>query len=342
MKKLYYIANIRIPTEKAHGIQIMKMCEAFSHQGVEVELVVPERSSDIKEDVFDYYQVERNFTMTRLWCLDWVRFGKLGFWIESLTFAERVFWHIVFEDGVFYTRDEFMAACLSLIGKKTVWEVHMGQRNFLAKLVVKMGVPLVTISQGLKDLYSSAHKILVSPDAVDVIRFDLAITKEEAREKLGLPEDKKIVMYTGSLYKRKGVETLREASKAWGEDIQCIIVSGKPYKEIPLYLKAADVLVLPNSSKDPISQLYTSPMKLFEYMASGKPIVTSDVPSAREILDDSEAYFFTPDDAESLAHVIKRVFEDPSLAQSKAEAARIKADKYTWDKRAEQIIEFIS
>ncbi|HRY62339.1 MAG TPA: hypothetical protein P5056_01035 [Candidatus Paceibacterota bacterium] len=59
--KISYLANIRIPTDRAHGIQIMKTCEALSSQGVVVELVVPSRKNSIKEDPFSYYQVKENF-----------------------------------------------------------------------------------------------------------------------------------------------------------------------------------------------------------------------------------------------------------------------------------------
>ena len=80
--KLLYIANIRLPTEKAHGIQIMKMCEAFAHEGVNVELVVPRRFNVIKEDPFAYYGVGKNFTTTRIPSFDLIAFGKIGFFVQ--------------------------------------------------------------------------------------------------------------------------------------------------------------------------------------------------------------------------------------------------------------------
>ena len=59
--KILYLAQIRLPTEKAHGIQIMKTCEAFAEQGAEVVLVVPSHRGDIRQDPFEYYRVKRNF-----------------------------------------------------------------------------------------------------------------------------------------------------------------------------------------------------------------------------------------------------------------------------------------
>ena len=90
--RLFYIQNIRIPTEKAHGIQIMKMCQAFGlHHDVEVTLIAPKRFNKIKKDPFDYYGVTKSFKLRKLPCLDLVPLdkyiGRLGLWITSVSFA---------------------------------------------------------------------------------------------------------------------------------------------------------------------------------------------------------------------------------------------------------------
>jgi hypothetical protein len=344
MSTLYYIANVRMPTEKAHGIQIAKMCEAFAGHGLQVELVVPARSSVVTEDPFSYYKVRKNFSITKLWCIDALRFGWPGFWIESITFAQSVAWHVLRKQGTFYTREEFLAFCLTLLGKQVVWEAHMGQQNWFVRFLVRRRVPIVVISGGLLNLYRemgvAKELLLVAHDAVDVAQFDLPISKIEARETLGLSAEAKIVLYTGSRYAWKGVETLEQA-RALLPGMQVLIVSGKPYAEIPLYLRAADVLVIPNSAKEDISRLYTSPMKLFEYMASGTPVASSDLPSIREVLDDSTACFFAPDNAEGLAQAVGRILSDPAAAQQRSKRARLKVEEYSWHERARTIMLFI-
>src|SRR5262245_52079 len=90
--RITYITNSRLPTEKAHGIQIMKTIEAIASLGYSVELVIPNRKNPIQEDLFSFYGVKKNIEVIRLWCLDSVRFGFLGFIIEWLSFAENVFW----------------------------------------------------------------------------------------------------------------------------------------------------------------------------------------------------------------------------------------------------------
>ena len=89
-----------------------------------------------------------------------------------------------------------------------------------------------------------------------------------------------------------------------------------------------------------VSARFTSPLKLFTYMASGIPIVASDIPSIREVLASDECFFFVPDDAESLANTIVLALND-STSASRAEAAKIKCIEYTWDSRSRKIIDSI-
>ena len=369
MKKLIYIANIRLPTEKAHGIQIMKMCEAFAEQGLEVSLVVPRRFNKIKEDPFDYYKIKQNFKIRKAPTIDLVKFGKIGFLVQLLSFAEFVAWTFLFKkDAIFYTRDELVAFYLNNLGKKVVWEGHMGQTNWIVRFLIKRKVPMVMITNGLKDLYVSMgadqEKIIVSPDAVDVEQFSINLSKEEARKKLGLPTDKKIVLYTGHLYSWKGADTAVQSApglpdnvimifvggtavdierfeKNYGQNKKVMILGKKPHEEMPFFMKSADILLLPNSAKEDISRFYTSPMKLFEYMTSGNPIIASDLPSLKEILNESNAYFFEPDNSESLAGVIKEVLNNYTEATNKAKRALELVQNFSWEERARSITGFI-
>jgi glycosyltransferase involved in cell wall biosynthesis len=365
--KINYIFNVRFPTERAHGIQVSKMCEALALLGHEVELVVPNRDPGITEEAYSYYAVKNNFRIRKLWCLDVKRLGKLRFPLQTLTFLISTTLYSLGNRGIFYTRDSFVAALLKILCKRTVWEAHMGVQNIFTKLIFVTKTPVVVITYGLKNLYVSLGADLscvhVAPDGVDLNSFINGSTFK-TRNDVGWPMDKKIVLYSGHLYPWKGAHTLVQAIEKLDKYIEVVLIGGtdkdlktfkdfyghignlkimgkKPHAEIPSYLALADLLVLPNSAKENISKSYTSPMKLFEYMTSRVPIIASDLPSIKEILSEKEAYFFKPDDAEDLAGVIKEVIAEEDLPRIKSQNAYDKVQKYSWLKRAEGIINFI-
>jgi len=195
--RLLYVSNSRIPTEKAHGVQIMKMCEAFAEQGASVELVVPKRRKLIKDDPFDYYGVKKVFGIIKLPTVDLVGFiPKVGFWIESIIFSIFVLFYVAgSEADIVYSRDKIPFWFLSFTGKKIYWEPHVGSWDFVVRRVVTKAEGIVCITDGGKRYFAGKgvlkEKIIVAHDAVDLEDFNVDITKKEARKRLGLPQDKK-------------------------------------------------------------------------------------------------------------------------------------------------------
>ena len=95
--------------------------------------------------------------------------------------------------------------------------------------------------------------------------------------------------------------------------------------------------MIPNRRGKEISELHTSPMKLFEYLAAGRPIVASRLPSLLEIVDENSAVIVEPNDPEALARGIEKVFADDKYAKMLAENARKLSLKYSWEERAKGI-----
>ena len=378
--KLFYIVNARIPTEKAHGLQIVKMCEAFAELGLDVMLVVPLRIQTRNMrgvDVFKYYGVKRIFQLIRLPVPDLIRVcgympdkaGTLIFHVHGMIFSILAMIYLVFRDaGLIFTRDSKVAFLLSFF-RPVIYESHVYPSSKIDQLFEKAAFKrckyFIAITEHLKEVYVKngfdSDKIHVLHDGVDIGRFDIKISKRDARRKLGLDINSKLVVYTGHLYPWKGVYTLIDAAKYI--DAEVILVGGldedvknarryvsenrirnvkiaghvEPWM-VPLYLKAADVLVLPNSARDVRSRYYTSPMKLFEYMASRRPIVASDLPSIREILSEKSAVLVEPDNPEALAEGINKILDDKNAAESIAERAYNMAKRYTWKNRAKSIL----
>lgn len=369
-----YITNVRIPTPRAQGYAIMKMCSEFSRASVETELFVPERSnSQSKRDPFDFYGIENSFEIKRIPSFDFLgltkSFGKFFYWIDILSFFISLKFYIkIDEEDILYTRD-FLTLLFFSRNKKIFLELHnIPNSKLFFRWLIKKPKAIFVLNNNLKkelvDIGVSDNKIFVSPSGVDISDFDIDINKIEARKKLDLSQEKEIVVYTGHLYDWKGVNTLAQVAKFIPE-VLFVFVGGivpeineftKRYKEykniivrpfversiIPTYLKSADVLVVPNSSKEKISSQYTSPLKLFEYMASSRPIVASSLPSIKEILNTNNCVFAEADNVESFTKSIKRVLEEKEKSQTMVEQAFKDVNQYTWQKRVSNILNHIN
>lgn len=387
--KLWYVANARIPGEKAHVCQIFKMCQAFAHQGFDVTLIHPQRVNSWQmlavSDVWKYYNVERNFDIKQLKSFDSPSLGVIShpvrFRLQALSFMCNVkgFMSSKADYGLVYSRDIFstMAILNSSVGSRlaVVFEAHKYPKTFSywqIKLLRQKLDGLVVLNNWIKNKWIEmgfpADKIMVAQDGVDLTDYKEELSKQEARRKSGLPDHERIVFYAGHLYPWKGVYTLASAIQYLPENYRICFLGGtaedraaligfcqqnklsninflehvSPGK-VPDYLASADVLVLPNSAKDERSRWLTSPLKLFEYMAAGRPIVAADLPSLREVISDGcEALLFEPDNPRSLAQQIIKAVEDVKLAQSIVREAKDKAASYSWDNRAANIQRFMA
>ena len=366
--KLIYLANARIPTPRAQGYAIMKMCEQFARLGTSVELVVPNKKNyETEGDPFVYYRIERNFSIKRVGSIDLLgpfeAFGRLFFWVDLLSFLFALrFTQKIEHDDILYTRDFLLAL---LFPRQIVClEVHqIPASKFLFRRAIKIPKLFIVLNDNLKkilvEMGVEASRIHVFASGVEITEFDIDISQENARKISELPSGRDIVMYTGHLYAWKGADTLAEAAVSMPET--CFVFVGgiepelgkfkekykhcgniilRPFvqrEKIPAYLKSADVLVIPNSKHEKISAQYTSPLKLFEYMASKRPIVVSDLSSMRAVLNEKNAFFAEADESASFSKVIQNVLKNKERSTEIAEQAFRDVQKYSWKKRAEDI-----
>jgi glycosyltransferase involved in cell wall biosynthesis len=373
MLKIKYITNVRIPSVRAQSYAIMKVCEEFALTGSEIELIVPERkNSEVKDDPFKYHNIKRIFSIKKIKSLDllgdYFAFGKIFYWLDVLSFLfslKRS--RVVNVDDIVYTRD-FLVALLFSSNNTVCLEIHdIPSSKFLFNRALKNSKYLFVLTNSIKKILVDRgipeEKIFISPSGVDLKEFEIDDNKTSAREHLGLKSEGSTVVYTGHLYKWKGADTIARVAETMPK-VNFVFVGGaepeiteftKKYKDckniiqvpfvqrnsIPYYLKSADILVLPNSSKEDISNKYTSPLKLFEYMSSKRPIIASDLPSLREVLTAENCLFAIPNDATSFRTGIETLLKNNDLANKLSSKAHEDVLEYTWQKKVLNILSII-
>lgn len=218
------------------------------------------------------------------------------------------------------------------------------------------------------------RKILVEADGVDLGRFGKLPPRDAMRVKWKIPEDAAVVGYAGSLVTRttieKGVPELIAALgklKQEGKNVFGLIAGGPdswvydygiqarkhgltendirflghlPPTEIPGVIAAFDVCVYPApaSGKD-FFQRDTSPLKLFEYLASGRPIVCADLPPLRDVVNDAIVRLCAPGDPGALARGISWVLDHPAKAADMAKRGKEIAGEHSWEQRMWRILQ---
>lgn len=369
--KMYYIANARMPNEKAHGIQIAKMCEAFLEQGVDVTLVVPRRKTT-PGSVRDFYHLRVDVPIIRLSSLNLYNFKRAGYFVSSLSFMLVslcfLWWKkIKGEKFVVYTvdLDNYSSSFLPLAQKQLYSEMHGSkpytiEQRFLFRRVEGIIAINSLIVRELQERFSKTRaRFIVEPNGIDLSVF-YPRDKAEARRRLGLPHDKKIALYAGRFFAWKGLEIMPQTARIddtvlWymvggtkeefehltheSAPANMVFVGVQSHDQIPWWLAAADALVVLGTKRDIQSYRYTSPMKLFEYLLSGRPIVASKTPALEQIVSDREVFFYEPDDVHSLAQAVHAAAYAPHTDM--VERARVKGQTFSWSDRAKRVAHFI-
>jgi glycosyltransferase involved in cell wall biosynthesis len=285
--KITYLANIRLPTEKAHGIQITKMCEAFATLGNEVTLIVPDRSSPIAEGVFSYYGIRENFMVTRLATYNPTTITRFTFTFQSyLFFLQSFFVTLLQRNGLVYSRETIPLLLLALFRRTLIWEAHTKKGPVVTRFLARHCVCVVAISSGLKEALVAAgipeEKIIVAHDAIDPNDFPAQGDKGELRRSLGLPIDRKIVGYVGKYRTAglpkgvdggKGVDELMDAFVVVREripDALLLVVGLNPEDMVIVHARAA-LLGIPESARVLIGHVPHS--RALSYMSAADILV---------------------------------------------------------------------
>jgi glycosyltransferase involved in cell wall biosynthesis len=281
--------------------------------------------------------------------------------------------------GLVFTRDLGVAYWAERARIPCVYEAHTvpGPRSQRIWRRIGRRVSVIALTPFIAEEFAlleiPADHLTVEGDAVDLASFANLPSKEEARERLGLSRDARWVGYVGRFHRFHEERGLQELVTAFASvagshpDSRLVCVGGPmdrvpayrsiadslgldperirfvdrvPNADVPAWLAALDVAVMPATRTRHFSY-ETSPLKVFEYLAAGLPIVASDLPATRLVLRDGEnALLAQPEDAAAMAGAISRLLSNPDLAERLASQGRRDVEGMTWIARAERILRF--
>jgi glycosyltransferase involved in cell wall biosynthesis len=213
---------------------------------------------------------------------------------------------------------------------------------------------------------SNFQPAIIAPDGVDLEQFR-PVENNQLRERLKIPPTVFVAGYAGHFYPGKGLELIEKLATIC-PDFQFLVMGGMPEEvnrltgqskrvgngnilytgfianaDLPDYLSICDVLLLPN--KERVAGFgggnigrWTSPMKMFEYMATGRMILASDLPVLREVLNESNAIFCDPHDIESWRQMLIYAERNKSLRKKIGMQARKDVEQYTWIRRVDRCL----
>ena len=369
--KLVHLTTKKFQSLSADNVYILNLARQVNNLlGRDYSIVVANKDSEQFKEV---NVVNLRLRKWKIIFLNfWAPYFFYFFWLPVFVFKIKST-----ADIVFFSNESYLLSYLIRLRKifkgkyKICSDWHMLYNNWHDKYIAINSDFLITTSAKLKNLLTektkiNPEKVLVAYGGIDLDNYK-SINKNEARKKLNLPIDKKIIGYVG-LFKtmgmEKGIGVMIEALKNINDNAIMIFVGGKDeeiaeykriakekgvlekcffegrknFQEIVLYEQAMDVLVIPYPDK-PHFRLYGFPMKVYEYMASQRPIVYSKLELVEEVLLDC-GYGFIPDDPKDLAEKIKEAVNAKDAGE-KVKIAYEKVKNYTWQKKAEKIIEFI-
>lgn len=361
--KLLYATSIVLPSALANRRQVLSMAGAlYQVLGDDFLLGIAENN----EAKPDSYVVELGRAKSPL--LAW-RYLKL---------ARQRGVHMVYtrEDRLL-----FFLWCYSKLLRyplKLWFEVHTLKHDYFLRFALRRATGVIAVTEGLKRdaavLGAAPERTLVAHDAVDPERFISYLSRLAARQEVGIPAEARVAAYIGrytTMGQSKGIDELiqavgmarrRESNThllvvgLTKEELQTVaaraeelgvpesdrtLVPYVPQEKLPLYLRSADILVM-NFPNTPHYAHHMSPMKLFEYMAAGVPILTTDLPSVREVLDEKSAFFTPPGDTEALTGALVSITKNDDEARARAVRAQtLVLEHYTWQHRARKILAFL-
>jgi starch synthase len=376
--KIGYMWTGRMPSKETHSQQVVSTIDALAQGGADVELVLPGRWSALfrggakkmEQAIRDFYDVHAPFRVKPLYLVP-----------PSKIEVERPF-HGVFATlfktrryDVVHTRSRATMALGAAMGRPIVLETYrrLGEdapkfartlawashkRGFLGVICHSQQSADSLIGAGVRE-----DRVRVLHNGWDPRKLEPRMSKTEAREALGLPLDKQIVVYTGNVQRSKGLDTVLDMAERT-PTIDYIIVGGDaghlkalqaniaargltnvktpgwfPAAQLPAWMYASDVLIIPPTAGALNSGRTVLPMKVFAYVAAGRPILAADLPDVGEVLTDGvNARLVPPDDTDAAVEALEGLLASKELAEALSAGALSSASGLSWPERGRKLL----
>ncbi len=359
--RIAVISTALVPSGNANSIQALKVCQALRQLGHEVLCLVGGQTPSAWETLAEPYGLHTRFEIEWApWNPTWKRYDfawktvrRALSWQADLVYtwaSPAAVIALLHKKPVLLEAHDlpvgalgplWMWAFLRLPGRKALGPITQALR---LALEARFPPPL------------PPHQVVLLPSGVDRERYIDLPASAAARAQLGLPQAL-TVGCAGHLYAGRGgdlflalAERFPAARFLWvggrPEDVQAyrqratangldnVTFTGFiPNARLALYQAAADILLMPYEQRISVAgggntAAYCSPMKLFEYLAVGRAILSSDLPVFHEVLDERNAAFAPPEDVDAWAATLQHLIDDPSYRQSLAEQAALDGQRY--------------
>ena len=351
----YYIAEFTIPSNSAYSIHVLKMCDNIQGLNYKLNLIIPNCRSKF-QNIKNNYNLKNRFKIISIFKKTKINFIKriiFGFYAAIIVKRN--------SPNIVITRSLISSFFLIILKKDHYLEIHgniYGLTNFLFRKLnyinSKYIFKVIFITKNIANHFKlKKNKYIVIPDAFDEKDF---IYKQKRIKKISK------LVYAGSFSKGKGTDTILKIAKYFPRKLFYLygkkntqqinlpknikIFFHTQYKYIPKILNSADILLMPYKknvfyneyNKDDIGNFH-SPLKMFEYLASGKLLISSNHKVLKEILKDKiNCLIVKNNNINSWINCIKYAEKNINKINKIAKYAYKESKNYTWKNRIKNIL----
>ena len=371
--KIALITNSRIPSLTANSIQAMKVAQALMQLGHDIKMFAPKESDAVnRESLLTHYGLRLTPDLDLLPSISGLK--RLDFIVHAQRAAKKFGADVIYTWlpqsaalGAWIGYPVVLEMHADNSGKLGVWWMRQFWKQKTPKVMTVTTSALRKALERSTNFQFPNEAILLAPNGVELEKYAGLPSPVEARRQLNLKEGL-TVGFTGHIYPGRGADLLFELAKQM-PNVNFLWVGGTPelvdfwrgklseagmtnvtmtgfvkHESIPLYQAAADVLLMPYSrsieasSGQDIAEVI-NPMKMFEYMASGRGIVCADLSVIREVLNEGNAVFCEPEDVGKWKVEIEKLLADEPRRLALGAQARKDVEQLTWLKREERVME---